>query len=190
MADSDTVSSGVYQDLIQLTFLCGRGLPLEQLMARFLEQLRPAIPADGLWLHADGALVARSADEGVADLEPPPVPKSLAIPVEQGGGVLVAFVAPGVTVACHAVAPTARRAKDVMMMLARIVGLAWRAEAVARSFEPDDDYHRAKAAFEKRWLTRLLDRTKGNVSEAARLGGLSRVYLYEMMKRYELKPRE
>ncbi len=190
MPDSDTVSSGVYQDLIQLTFLCGRGLPLEQLMERFLEQLRPAIPASGLWLHADGALIAQSCDEGEPGLDAPPAPKSVPVPLELPEGVLVSFVAPGVTVACRALVPAPRRAKDVMMMLARIVGLAWRAEAVARSFEPDDDYHRAKAAFEKRWLARLFAKTKGNVSEAARMGGLSRVYLYEMMKRYDVKARE
>ena len=73
MPDSDTVSSGVYQDLIQLTFLCGRGLPLEQLMERFLEQLRPAIPASATvtelssrltkchWVNAASAASACSA---------------------------------------------------------------------------------------------------------------------------------
>jgi two-component system, NtrC family, response regulator GlrR len=41
--------------------------------------------------------------------------------------------------------------------------------------------------FEKRYLEKLLDQTKGNVAEAARLSGVNRATLFRMIRRYGLR---
>ncbi len=46
----------------------------------------------------------------------------------------------------------------------------------------------AKEAFEKDYLTRLIELTQGNVSQAAKLAGKYRADLYELLKKYNLKP--
>lgn len=55
-------------------------------------------------------------------------------------------------------------------------------------------YHQARKIvlrqFERGYLTRLLELTRGNVSEAARLSGLKRTSLYKMFNRYDLNPDE
>jgi two-component system response regulator GlrR len=48
-------------------------------------------------------------------------------------------------------------------------------------------YAEAKASFERQFLQKLLDHTRGNVSEAARLSGRFRSDLYRLMAKYEVK---
>jgi two-component system, NtrC family, response regulator HydG len=47
---------------------------------------------------------------------------------------------------------------------------------------------RASAAFEKRYLTRVMERSKGSVSEAARLAGLDRTNFRRLLQRHGLDP--
>lgn len=47
-------------------------------------------------------------------------------------------------------------------------------------------YQKEREAFEREYLTRLLERARGNVSEAARLSGIPRQNLYVRMKRWGL----
>jgi two-component system response regulator GlrR len=49
-------------------------------------------------------------------------------------------------------------------------------------------YAKAKANFEKHYVTRLLKVTSGNVNRIADLAGLSRKAVYDMMKRHEISP--
>lgn len=51
-----------------------------------------------------------------------------------------------------------------------------------------DDYKTAKGNFQRRWLADLLARYDGNVSACARVAGLSRVTLYELMREHGIKP--
>lgn len=46
----------------------------------------------------------------------------------------------------------------------------------------------AKADFEKGYLTGLMDLTGGNISKAAEISGKYRADLYELLKKYDLKP--
>jgi len=46
----------------------------------------------------------------------------------------------------------------------------------------------AKKDFEKNYLTRLIEITGGNISEAAKLSGKYRADLYELLKKYKLNP--
>jgi len=46
----------------------------------------------------------------------------------------------------------------------------------------------SKAKFEKRYLISLLELTKGNVSKAAQLAGKYRADLYNLLKKYNIKP--
>jgi transcriptional regulator of acetoin/glycerol metabolism len=43
------------------------------------------------------------------------------------------------------------------------------------------------ARFEQRYLTKLLERTRGNVAEAARVSGVNRATLFRMIRRYGLR---
>ncbi len=56
--------------------------------------------------------------------------------------------------------------------------------------EPDDQallsYQNERAAFERDYLTRLLESAEGNISEAARMSGIPRQNLYVRMKRWGL----
>jgi len=56
--------------------------------------------------------------------------------------------------------------------------------------EPDEQallsYRKEREAFERQYLTRLLERAGGNMSEAARLSGIPRQNLYVRMKRWGL----
>jgi DNA-binding NtrC family response regulator len=47
---------------------------------------------------------------------------------------------------------------------------------------------RASSAFEKRYLTRVMERAKGSVSEAARLAGLDRTNFRRLLQRHGLEP--
>jgi two-component system, NtrC family, response regulator GlrR len=46
------------------------------------------------------------------------------------------------------------------------------------------------ARFERQYVTRLLEQTKGNVAEAARLSGVNRATLFRMIRRYGLREGE
>jgi len=46
---------------------------------------------------------------------------------------------------------------------------------------------RALDAFERSYLTRLLDRTGGNVMAASRDASVNRAYLYRMLRRHGLR---
>jgi DNA-binding NtrC family response regulator len=48
---------------------------------------------------------------------------------------------------------------------------------------------RVLAAFEQRFVEKLLARHKGKVTQAAAEAGLSHVYLYRLLKRHKLSPR-
>ncbi len=67
-------------------------------------------------------------------------------------------------------------------------------EAILRnhkeSIEPLKPFKDAKMDFEKKYLVRLIDYTKGNMSKAADLSGKYRADLYQLMKRYGLNPSE
>jgi two-component system response regulator GlrR len=46
----------------------------------------------------------------------------------------------------------------------------------------------AKENFEKNYLLQLIELTEGNMAQAARLAGKYRADLYELLKKYGLKP--
>jgi len=52
------------------------------------------------------------------------------------------------------------------------------------------DYRAARDAFEEMYFRQLLEVTCGNVSEAARISGISRRHLYEKFERYGIQPRQ
>jgi DNA-binding NtrC family response regulator len=56
---------------------------------------------------------------------------------------------------------------------------------------PDETYHMARerliGAFERRYLTRLVQLTGGNMSKAARIAGVDRTTLYRLMERHGLR---
>jgi len=60
----------------------------------------------------------------------------------------------------------------------------------ARGFEKDGlkPLRDAKEEFEKNYLIQLIGLTQGNVSQAAKLAGKYRADLYELLKKYRLKP--
>jgi len=53
-------------------------------------------------------------------------------------------------------------------------------------FEPD--YESYKKATERSYLVKLLERCQGSVTEAARMSGLHRTHIYNLMKKHELNP--
>ena len=57
------------------------------------------------------------------------------------------------------------------------------------SLEPLKPLKEAKEDFERRYLVRLLESTGGNVSKAAELAGKYRADFYNLLKKYNLKPR-
>jgi two-component system response regulator GlrR len=48
----------------------------------------------------------------------------------------------------------------------------------------------ARDAFEKDYITRLLDITKGNVSKAAKLAGKYRADFYHLLRKHNILPEE
>ena len=49
-------------------------------------------------------------------------------------------------------------------------------------------YHEALDGFERDYLTRLFRRTKGNISRASRLAGVSRSYIHQKIKKLKIDP--
>ena len=64
----------------------------------------------------------------------------------------------------------------------------------AAADETREGFHAAKdrliATWERGWVTELLKRARGNVSQAARLGQLDRVSLHRLMKKHAISARE
>ena len=180
--EEDSIGRSVYEHLVRLTFLCGRGLPLPELMNKFLKAMRPTVPASAMWLYREHELFARSADDGLADPPPPATALPSLAPTIDDHGLITAYVMPGVTLLCQPRSGPPQRACDVISLLARIVALAWQAETLARAEPWPERYLDAKSVFKRRWLRELLERHHGNVSAAARAAEVSRAYLYEMMQ--------
>lgn len=180
-SDDDSISRVVYEELVQLTFLAGSGLSLPKLMTRFLKAFRPRIPARGLWLFDGSGCLAHDSD---GSLTPPP-PASLAwcgLGIRsQTDDVLEICIIPEVVLVCLPLAAN-QRTRDVLALFARILALAWQAEAVSCAGVFVDDYKTAKTSFKRHWLQALLDRHDGNVAASARSSGLSRTALYELMR--------
>ncbi len=53
-----------------------------------------------------------------------------------------------------------------------------------------EERHELIQEFERKYVTRLLTLTRGNVSEAARKAGVSRQALYGLFKRHNIDPRQ
>lgn len=181
--DEESVGRSTYENLVRLTFLCGRGLGPEELARRYVAAIRPNIPASGAWLFQGDRIVAADAEPGQrAPRAPGARPVGLAPQVEQGQ--VTATVLPGMVLVCRLEADgqSVQRASDVVTLAARVIALAWQAELVALDERWDDDYLTAKSAFKRRWLRSLLRRYKGRMSDAARAAGLSRSTLYTMIE--------
>jgi two-component system response regulator GlrR len=58
-------------------------------------------------------------------------------------------------------------------------------KAEVKNLKPLKD---AKENFEKNYLLQLIELTEGNMAQAARLAGKYRADLYELLKKYDLKP--
>jgi DNA-binding NtrC family response regulator len=62
------------------------------------------------------------------------------------------------------------------------------------SFNADRPFHEAKSElisrFEKSYLSDLLLRAKGNLSQAARIAGVERKHLYKLLDKHDLRPRK
>jgi hypothetical protein len=181
-AVEESVGRSVYEHLVRLTFLCGRGLPLPDLMTRFLKAMRPSIPASGVWLFRESELIAKSVEDGLTDPPPPLAATPMLAPTVDAEDRIHAFVLPGMVLVCQLKGRSVQRAADVVTLFARIVALAWQAETISRAEPWPDGYVDAKAVFKRRWLTEIIDRHGGNMSAAARSAQVSRVYLYDMMK--------
>lgn len=121
----ETIGRVVYEDLVRLTFLSGRGLTLPKLMERFLRTIRPRIPARGLWLHGGHGLVAGDADAGVIAPSAPALGWRGLKPERLGDDRLVASVLPEVVLDCVVAGTACQRAGDVMTLFARLLALAW-----------------------------------------------------------------
>jgi len=178
--DDESVGRSTYEGLVRLTFLCGRGLEPAELMRRFLSAMRDSVPARGMWLYQGGRLLASDHEAGMrAPRAPRSLPPGLGPEVE-GDSIIVA-VLPEMVLVCRLDDGPVQRATDVVMLVGRIIALAWQAELVAHDEIWDDDYLAAKATFKRRWLRSLLKRHDGVVTNAARAAGLSRGTFYAMM---------
>ena len=62
--NDESVGSFTYQSLVGLTYLCGRGLGPEELARRFIVEIRPCIPATGVWLLHRQEVVAADVESG------------------------------------------------------------------------------------------------------------------------------
>jgi len=183
----ETIGRVVYEELVRLTFLSGRGLTLPKLMERFLRTIRPRIPAMGLWLHGPNGLVASDAEPQIVMPPAPPLGWRGMAPEHAGPNRLLASVQPEVVLDCVVAGEALLRASDVLTLFTRILALAWQAESVSCPEFFVDDYRSAKASFQRRWLADLLTRYEGNISASARVSGLSRVTLYELMREHGVR---
>lgn len=98
-----------------------------------------------------------------------------------------------------AVQPWPGNVRQLQHAIERVVALKSEGEVGAADFAHLDDsrigdeapdsllpYHQAREVFERHYLRRLFDATGGNISEAARLSGISRQNLYVRMKRWDI----
>jgi len=178
----ESISGVVYEELIHLTFLAGSGLSLPKLMTRFLKAFRPRVPAVGLWLYDGSGCLACDRDQGLAE-PPAPILDWTGLAARRGDQhTLVVSVVPGAVLVCRSSEVESQRTRDVLALFARMLALAWQAEAVSCVGVFVDDYKTAKLAFKRHWLQALLDRNDGKVAASARASGLSRPALYEMMR--------
>lgn len=186
----ESVGRLVYEDLVHLTFLAGRGLSIGELMRRFLKTLRPRIPARGLWLYDPSGLVARSAEDDDPDPPTPDLRWRGMLAEREADDRLVISIHQDVSLICR-LAPEAApgRAADVLALSARILALAWQAEAVAAAGDLKEDYRIALEDFRRRWLSALLERHQGNITACAEASGLSRMAIYDMRKRLGIRDR-
>ncbi len=179
-SDEESVGRSTYEGLVRLTFLCGRGLEPSELVRRFLVAMRSSVPARGMWVFQGVRMIAQDAEPG---MRMPKIPETMPPGLEprvQGDRITVP-VLPEMVLVCRLAEGPVQRAADVVTLVARIIALAWQAEMVSRDEHWDDDYLAAKASFKRRWLRALLQRSGGNVTNAARAGGLSRGTFYAMM---------
>jgi two-component system response regulator GlrR len=51
-------------------------------------------------------------------------------------------------------------------------------------------YREAKLEFEFKFLKELMERTRGNISKAARMSDIYRSDLYELLKKHDIDPKE
>ena len=65
--------------------------------------------------------------------------------------------------------------------------VCYREAPVARAID-SGSFREAKELFERRYIEALLQRVRGNVSEAARLAGLGRTYFHEKLRRFGINP--
>jgi hypothetical protein len=179
-SDEETVGRSTYENLVRLTFLCGRGLEPAELLRRFLAAMRDSVPATGMWVFQGGRIIAADAARGVrAPKAPSSILPGLA-PVVTDNEV-VAPVLPEMILVCRLGSGSVQRAADVVSLMARVIALVWQAEMLAHDEAWDDDYLAAKAMFKRRWIRSVVRRNGGNISAAARAGGLSRGTFYNMM---------
>ncbi len=178
----ESISRVVYEELVHLTFLAGSGLSLPKLMTRFLKAFRPRVPASALWLFDASGCLARADDGAQAEPPAPPLDWQGLVAHPYGEGLLRVSVIPEAVLVCRPITPGTQRTIDVLALFARMLALAWQAEAVSCAGVFVDDYKTAKNAFKRHWLQALLDRHDGNVAASARASGLSRPALYEMMR--------
>ncbi len=180
--DEDSVGSSVYEGLVRLTFLCGRGLPLPELMQRFLVAMQPHVPAEGLWLYDHDQLVAHCNPSGLAVPPPPPaLPANLAAMIG-ADGLVRAHVLPHLGLVVRAQGEATARTRDVVTLQARLLAMAWYSETRPDPEITQDDYQTAKKVFKQRWLRALLTRHPSPTA-AAQAAGISRASLYAQMEK-------
>ena len=180
-SDEESVGRSTYENLVRLTFLCGRGLEPDEVMRRFLAAMRDSVPARGMWLFQSGRLIASDHQPG---LRTPAIPEALPPglgPQIEGDRISIA-VLPEMVLVCRLDDGPVQRAADVVSLVGLIIALAWQAELVSRDEVWDDDYLAAKSTFKRRWVRAMLKRHDGVVSNAARSAGLSRGTFYNMME--------
>lgn len=181
-SDDETVGRSTYESLVRLTFLCGRGLESSEVVRRFLVAMRDSVPATGMWLFQSGRIIAADAARGIRAPRPPKILLPGLAPQVDERGEIAAPVLPEMVLVCRLASGSVQRASDVVSLMARVIALAWQAEMVAHDETWDDDYLAAKAMFKRRWIRSVVRRNNGNISAAARAGGLSRGMFYNMME--------
>lgn len=85
-----------------------------------------------------------------------------------------------------AVVMTKDRFVDADALPAKLLKQKNEAPSTIDLFEPD--YESYKTAAERAYLVKLLERAQGSVTEAARMSGLHRTHIYNLMKKHDLNP--